>query len=934
MKKIYFFLSLLLLWFGATAVQAQSHKVVSIGNPLTDISTLQSGQQILLFCQGPTDENHREYQTRYGFVKELNNNKLVISRKLFDKKNNANPNVLGSSLSSAYLWTVESVTPGANGAVSLTLKNDSTERYISTFTGNNAQGATSTTADFFTIEPYAEEGDSIFTIADANNIYFNAVNIDGNGSAGDPANMVGWNQKGDNSNYMIYVPQVEKISSYTVHFYMYDENENMNESVVKVSVGESIAAAPEWEFHDFDAEATAEMDVTFPLTPESDMDEVILMYKSWPTIVINYKDTEGTILKESVSGQFQTGTVFEAPTLIGYVLDTEEYATYTVGTESETIDIIYHADPTANLPFTPTTIVDGKFADNTVWYTIGIGGSQKTVSLNTTTAAVEAGAGASGNNTLWAFVGNLQDGFKIYNKATGTNKILWAGSSDNGEAVIAVTEEDATTPNTFDLVANENGGYSFALHGTTGHMSDYSGAGIVKLWQAADAGCKMRFTAFELPFQTSNITNGEFPEDTQWYLMKIRDTKYIAYNEADGQIKNFTDQNAGLALLWAFTGDIENGFKIYNRVAGADKILWGSNENDETTNSIFLSMEDAETVETPNTFSYIPNGNGFTLKLHGGLDNKYVNDIAGRLGFWQTGAGATDGGGKINFVALSAEDVAELEAAAEEARKNAARAVYLDYLRAENCVGGWTGEELASLKQHLEAEDFTACAADVEALPESSIAFDAEKQYVFFSAAKGFLTAQPTKLYAMYNDGSQVAWKEFDASDASFVWSFEAASDTTYYLKRYDMYIGSYRFQTANGASLVAWAENTAEDGTVAEGLPAAFEMKASEFSPAAFTFDHNFGTDNVWLNLAKGKLDATLTSGNISTYKIDGPEYGSAWRLMDIEAAGIDITGIGNAATIDGNNGTNVIYDLSGRRVQKAVKGLYIVNGKKVLVK
>ena len=29
-----------------------------------------------------------------------------------------------------------------------------------------------------------------------------------------------------------------------------------------------------------------------------------------------------------------------------------------------------------------------------------------------------------------------------------------------------------------------------------------------------------------------------------------------------------------------------------------------------------------------------------------------------------------------------------------------------------------------------------------------------------------------------------------------------------------------------------------------------------------------------------------------------------------------------------------NAIYDLSGRRVEKAVKGLYIINGKKYLVK
>ena len=36
-------------------------------------------------------------------------------------------------------------------------------------------------------------------------------------------------------------------------------------------------------------------------------------------------------------------------------------------------------------------------------------------------------------------------------------------------------------------------------------------------------------------------------------------------------------------------------------------------------------------------------------------------------------------------------------------------------------------------------------------------------------------------------------------------------------------------------------------------------------------------------------------------------------------------------AAEKDANN---VIYDLTGRRVEKARKGLYIINGKKVLVK
>lgn len=936
MKKIYFFLSLLLLCFGVTTAQAQSHKVTSIGTPLKDLSTLTAGQQVLLFCQGQTDPEHYEYQTRYGFVRELSNNKLGISRKLYDKKVPTNPNLLGSSFSSAFLWTIQNVVKNDNGSVSLALQNDSTGRYISTFSGNDTQGSTGEAADAFTVEAYAEAGDTIFSIGDANGIYFNGRNIDGQGGAGDPSPMVGWNQKGGNSNYMIFVPEVEIISSYNVGFMLYDQEGNISNVSLSVPVGESIAAAPQWAEHDFDAEATeAESGITFPLTPTEDMNEVLLSYTLWPNITINYKDTENNVLKESVSGRYRTGTTFEAPVFPGYALQSEEYATYTVGSTDDIIDIIYRADATANLPFVPTTIVDGQFADNTVWYTIAIRNGSKLVNLNTTTMEVEAGREAALDAKLWAFVGDMTNGFKVYNKAAGAGRILWADNPGEGTTVMSVQTEDAAEPNTFDLSANENGGYSFALHGTTGYWNDYAQAGIVKFYGTADAGSKLEFTVYEAPFETSNISGTEFPANTKWYRMKIRDTKNIIYDAASGQIKNVTDETAGLAMLWAFSGDTENGFKIYNYAAGADKILWGSNEDDQTAqhSSIFLSMEDAETIAAPNTFNYIPNGNGFTWKLQGGLDNKYVNDIAGRLGFWQSGAGANDGGGKVNFIAVSAEEIDAIIKAAEEAEKAAQRAQYLVYVKAENCVGGWTAEELADLKAHLAAEDFDACAADVEVLPESSIQFDINKKYVLFNAAKEYLIAQPESNIAMANNGTQVVWKNFEKND-TFVWSFEACGDSAVYMKRGDMYIGSYRWGTENGATLVNWVENTAENGVVAEGMPAQFIMTASEAYPAAFYFDHYFGGDRVWLNTRKGKVDGNETEGNVVTYKIDEVGYGHAWRLMSIEDADIDITGIGNVNAAEGSNKANEIYDLSGRRVQKAAKGLYIVNGKKVLVK
>lgn len=944
MKKIYFFLSMLLLCIGATTAQAQSHKVMSIGEPLTDVSTLTAGQQVLLFCQGQIDPGHYEYQTRYGFVREQADNKLVLSRKLYDKKNPANPNLLGTSQTSPYLWTVETVIPAGDGSISVTLKNDSTGRYVSAFGGNNQQGQTGIAGDFLTIEPYTAAGDTIFSIGDANNIYFNGVNIDGQGGMGDPARLVGWNEKGQNSNYMIYVPTVETVQTYSVTFLMFDENEDQMDITVSVPVGESIEAAPEWEFHDYDAALTEEMfgeAIEFPFTPTEDMPEVGLMYSSWPLITIQYVNTEGTIIKEAINGQYKTGTVFEAPTIPGYVLETEEYATYTVGTESETITIVYRADATANLPFVPTTIADGQLSDNTVWYSISING--KSIALDTTTGSVNIATTESGDALLWAFTGDMTNGFKIYNKATGTEKILWADNPGDGTAIVAVAEEDASEPNTFDLISNDLGGYSFALHGNNAYMNNYGGGGVIKLWSGIDKNSNITFKEFSLPFQTSDIagTEDEFPAETKWYMMQIRNTKYIYFDEGNNEIRQATNKNAGLALLWAFTGNTEDGFKIYNHEAGPGKILWGSNEDDESAqhSAVFLSMEDGRDIEAPNTFDYLINGDGFTLKLHGGLDNKYVNDISNRLGFWQTTAGASDVGSKINFIALTAEDVAELEKAAADAVRNAKLAKYRDYLNAENCVGGWTAEELADLKTAVESEDLDACAEAIDALPESSIEFDVEKKYVIISAAYNFLLNQPDKTYAIWGDGNAVVqWKELNTEDAGFVWSFETASDTTYYMKRYDKYLSSYRW--GGSPALVEWAENPETDGSVAAGLPAPVQLlpallDETPAAPAAFNFrlPQANASDEVWLSTASGTFEGTATSGNIGTYKMNGEQYGSVWRLKTIEDAGIDITGIGSVSAAS-DKGTNVIYDLSGRRVQQAVKGLYIVNGKKVLVK
>jgi hypothetical protein len=72
-------------------------------------------------------------------------------------------------------------------------------------------------------------------------------------------------------------------------------------------------------------------------------------------------------------------------------------------------------------------------------------------------------------------------------------------------------------------------------------------------------------------------------------------------------------------------------------------------------------------------------------------------------------------------------------------------------------------------------------------------------------------------------------------------------------------------------------------------------------------------------------KYNGDYLNGFKAYYKTDNSNV-QALRLSFGETTGID--GVVNAG------GKLEIYDMSGRRVEKMTKGLYIVNGQKVLVK
>lgn len=114
-------------------------------------------------------------------------------------------------------------------------------------------------------------------------------------------------------------------------------------------------------------------------------------------------------------------------------------------------------------------------------------------------------------------------------------------------------------------------------------------------------------------------------------------------------------------------------------------------------------------------------------------------------------------------------------------------------------------------------------------------------------------------------------------------------------------------------------------------------DNKFSAVGDADYTFTDN---ENVYLlgKSNEGNLcfrlmntEGTQTIGAHKAYiKLDNAIEAASLQIN----FGGDVTGINNAAVNGANTNVNVYYDLSGRRVMRPQHGLYIVNGKKVIIK
>ena len=78
--------------------------------------------------------------------------------------------------------------------------------------------------------------------------------------------------------------------------------------------------------------------------------------------------------------------------------------------------------------------------------------------------------------------------------------------------------------------------------------------------------------------------------------------------------------------------------------------------------------------------------------------------------------------------------------------------------------------------------------------------------------------------------------------------------------------------------------------------------------------------------------LSAKGTLKPYSAYLQLHKDAGSRSLVLNFEEEGTP-TGVGHTEITESTEMADAIYDLQGRRIEKPKKGLYIVNGKKVLV-
>mgnify|MGYP004696862253 CR=1 FL=1 len=606
-----------------------------------------------------------------------------------------------------------------------------------------------------------------------------------------------------------------------------------------------------------------------------------------------YLSKDASIAAKSITYHYKVNGTEVATRTADIVAIPEEQAPnlglFTNGAVIKTDDNNYDVTCTTNFPF---TVAESYNAATAKWYVIDMhnnqanylwkGNDDNSIAIETVGKTTTP---SLSDNYQWTFVGNIADGYKLYNKATN-KAAAFSGSS------LALSE----TGDVFKIAAStaSNKANGFCFYKTEGAYLNHQGSGI-KTWENTDEGSTMHVQApesYPLAYAQTyvNYSDEGAPEEAigaNAYLavadnLNAFNTAYTAAS-AEGataeQIKTLEEQNAKVAAGNTSTMEVGKYYRLYNK---AHKKYACLNDNPAQVTSKLIGTVNGKGASSVFYIENAEAGSGrYRIKVGGltlGKVSMSTNIALGDDNY------ANKGGYVISHVGKTF--------------------LFFDQVTGSNYSyihGGDSGERMVGWEANNNASQWYV-------IPATDVEID--------------MTAQGDKKYAS-------AYLPFGVSNVAGATAYTGALNA-------DKNAIDMTATTAVPANTGFVLVGTEDKATLTIGTADAISgtnaligtntgIAFADATPKAnyLVFGVNAGTVGFYTpSSSVPSIPANKAYINASAVA------GSAIALN----FGNTVTGI-NAATINNGENNAPIYDLSGRRVWAPVKGgLYIQNGKKLV--
>ncbi|MBR1593303.1 MAG: hypothetical protein IJ659_00830 [Alloprevotella sp.] len=769
------------------------------------------------------------------------------------------------------------------------IQNVATSRYISNFNAayNETTNSTSRDGSYVNILNTTSINDAeIFTETDRSSVYTGAIAFLAKSKATDcwlnsynstNGGAVGFYNASHEGDRMLLT------RVYKVTFKSADENGNEVAGTVPVNgtatnaiyvPANTILASISGAKYFIGGVEKTEAEVKTAVSEVTDDNLVVYVTPLHTTVTINFKKDDETIATKELS--VKAGFVYDIVTSLGFqsrYISTNP-ATVTGSTSDQNIDV----ETTFTLPFNVSSnpVTDESMA-NVYYLTLNskhAKGNQLTTSLD-----------YEDKDYFWTFGGDYINGFTIYNK--GQENYMSNGTEDNSVAAFDGSQSK------YMLYSNTDAGVYFKVKGTEQNYLNDRGSKL-STWNQYDlvywveAGAASSFTGCYMTIESVE----EDLSDAYAYL----DSRTIGNSLGQYTAGDYTNTDKSTALSDALTA--YNDGNAYT-VAAAAKSLWairneisGINVPSEGQFVYFKSRNNsryAKAVDTNASSVQMQTSDGQPTidNIFAFIGNKFVSYSKGRyiVNTRDMAALGTDGS---TFEFLESDNPG----------------MYFIKCGSNYMYGYDTGNEsIAKLDRTSTTSGYEAQCRwyiqEVTSLPVTIGVYNMKT----FNAPVAVTIPNYVEAYYATLDGNNVILTQIEGT---------IPKNTPVILYRTDNEtVGSGEARTFDFA--------IADDVDAITGNALTGTIAAKAIETGDHTLQYNKSTNQFGFYLP---LESETCIKGFSAY-ISVSEESRGFQLI-MPSTGVE--------TISFNSHQKNIYDLQGRRIEKAGKGLYIVNGKKVI--